>query len=240
MEDVTYTKIFEHETENWWYRVRRTLAMHLLRTYAPASHPKVLDIGCGTGLLLKELSAVADAYGVDMSPVAVDFCHQRGLSNVMQTDGVSLPFPDATFDAVFALDVIEHIDDDTAAVREMKRVLKPGGVAIIFVPAFMSLWGKNDELGQHRRRYRLPRIVSLFTDAGYQTLRASYFNFFLFLPILVVRRIIAPLVSRQGSELEQSGAVTNAILHRIFDAEFSLLKHVNLPFGVSAFLVAKK
>lgn len=240
MEDITYIKINEHERAHWWYRVRRKITKYLITQSAPAGHPKILDVGCGTGMLLTELADIGDVTGIDVSQLAIDFCLERGLQNVAISDGTTIPYPDESFDVVLALDVIEHIEDDAMAAREILRVLKPGGRAILFVPAFQFLWGRNDELGRHFRRYTLPELRGLCERTGFTIQRASYFNFFLFLPILLVRTIVKMLGLQSGPELESSGKIMNAVFYQIFNLEYRILRFMNLPFGVSALLVAVK
>jgi SAM-dependent methyltransferase len=240
MEDVTYIKINEHERDHWWYRVRRNITRNLITRFKPDYRPTILDVGCGTGMLLTELSDIGEITGIDISQLAVDFCKARGLSNVAVSDGTTIPYSNESFDMVLALDVIEHIQDDAVAAQEILRVLKPGGTAIVFVPAFRFLWGHNDELGQHVRRYTKSELIALFEHTGYSIERASYFNFFLFIPILLVRQFNRMFGSQTASELESNGRMMNRVLYRIFNLEYLLLRVTNFPFGVSAMVVARK
>src|ERR1043165_5867137 len=122
MKEHTYPIMFRVEQSHWWYTGRR---------------PRILDVGCGTGANLLMLSKYGEAEGVDISEDALSFCRERGLDKVRLGAGEQLPYEDATFDLVTALDVVEHMDDDLAGLREMRRVLRPGGRALLFVPTLM-------------------------------------------------------------------------------------------------------
>ena len=156
MEKRLYEILYETEKQHWWYAVRRKIIRDLINAYARPQKPiKLLDIGCGTGELLRELSPLGEVSGIDNSPQAIAFCKERGLKNIFLAEGTDIPFPDDAFDIVLCLDVLEHIKNDDAALKEIRRVAKPEGIIIIFVPTFKFLWGKSDELGHHLRRYRL-------------------------------------------------------------------------------------
>src|SRR5439155_15713340 len=142
---------------------------------------------CGTGANLHLLSQFGVAEGVDVSAEALEFCHARGLANVKLGEAESLPYEDASFDLITGLDVVEHLDDDVACLREMRRVLRPGGRALLFVPAFMFLWGVQDDLSHHRRRYTAPELKQRLHEAGFTVERATYANITFFIPTLVGR-----------------------------------------------------
>jgi ubiquinone/menaquinone biosynthesis C-methylase UbiE len=105
------------------------------------------------------LSQFGQAEGVDVSDDALEFCRRKGLT-VQKGLAETLPYPDETFDITTALDVIEHLDDDIAGLKEMYRVTKRGGYSLIFVPAFMWLWGVQDDVSNHRIRYTKNRSLS--------------------------------------------------------------------------------
>ncbi len=114
-----------------------------------------MDVGCGTGANLEMLSQFGNPEGVDVSAEALKFCRQRGLRQVKQGAAEALPYESNSFDLVTGLDVVEHLDDDVAGLKEMRRVLRAGGRAVLFVPAFMFLWGVQDDISNHRRRYTM-------------------------------------------------------------------------------------
>ena len=151
----TYPILYEVEESHWWYTGRRRIIGTFVQQICSQIEGRrlhILDVGCGTGANLKLLSQFGDAEGVDISPDALAFCRERGLENVRLGAAEKLPHEDGTFDLVTALDVVEHMDDDVAGLREMRRVLRPDGRILLFVPTFMFLWGVQDEVSNHRRR----------------------------------------------------------------------------------------
>lgn len=204
-------------------------------------HPlKILDVGCGTGANLEMLSEFGAAEGVDVSVEALSFCQARGLVNVKLGEAEHLPYEAGSFDLVTGLDVVEHLDDDRAGLGEMARVLRPGGRALLFVPAFMFLWGVQDDISNHRRRYTLNELKRVVCESGFEIERASYVNLSFFAPILLGRLIMRATGLRPESENNLTIGALNGLLGRILGAESSILRHMNLPFGVSVICVARR
>jgi SAM-dependent methyltransferase len=177
--------------------------------------------------------------GVDVSHDALAFCRERGLDNVRHGTVEQIPFEDSSFDIVTALDVLEHLDDDQAGLTEMARILRPGGRVLLFVPAFMFLWGTQDDVSHHRRRYTLPGLKEAVRKSGLVVERATYANITFFLPILLGRTLMRLTGWRPESENNINVGPLNKLLGRILGAEGALLKRTNLPFGVSAICVAR-
>jgi SAM-dependent methyltransferase len=170
MEQDFYRAYYELEGRHWWFLGRRKLFLRIIEEqYPPSVRPlAVLDFGCGTGAFLEHLERFGTVSAVDADPSAVSFCHARGRSEVVVApSGAPLPFPDDAFDLVTSLDVIEHIDDDVAALAELRRVLRPGGRLLIAVPAYAFLWGKQDEVSHHRRRYTARTLTRALGEAGF-------------------------------------------------------------------------
>ncbi len=238
MEEKNYNIMHEIELSHWWYRVRRLLAKQLLQKYA-FDAKKILDIGCGTGALIKELQAEdKEIYGVDMSETALNFCKKQGVKNLFQAQATNLPFEDKSFSAILLLDVLEHIENEDKVMTEIKRVLKPGGVVIIFAPCFKFLWSNQDEISQHYRRYTMSQLKEL-TKGKFNILKNSYFNFFLFPLILVVRLIINLFKIKLIPEGKMNNNFLNKFFYFIFLQEIWFINFMSFPFGVSAFLVLK-
>jgi SAM-dependent methyltransferase len=141
---------------------------------------------------------------------------------------------------VFATDVIEHIDDDHLAAQEICRVLKPGGSAIITVPAFESLWGLQDEKGFHKRRYRMQPLLALLRRAGLIPQRSCYFNYILFAPIFLARRLIDLFRIDLQSEAEVNSPLLNRLLSIVFTMDVRTAPVLRPPFGASILVVAAK
>lgn len=158
---------------------------------------------------------------------------QKGLAE-------TLPFENETYDIVTALDVIEHLDDDIAGLKEMFRVLRPGGKTLIFVPAFMWLWGVQDDVSNHRIRYTKKQIVERLETAGFTIERATYANWTFFVPILAGRTLMKLTGIKPESENNVNISALNGIFGKLFGAERIWLKNFDFPFGVSIVIVAKK
>jgi len=176
MQPHTYAIMDRVESSHWWFIGRRAILATLLREIidwrgACGPEPKILDVGCGTGANLEMLGEFGSACGVDVSDSALEVCLRKGL-NVRQGLAEALPFTDNEFDITTALDVIEHLDDDLAGLRELFRVTKPGGFALIFVPAFMWLWGVQDDISHHRIRYKRSEIMDRVKKVGFAVERA--------------------------------------------------------------------
>src|ERR1051325_1458610 len=175
----TYSIMYEVEETHWWFVGRRRIIGSFVEKICRELgqvRPRILDVGCGTGANLELLGEYGDAEGVDVSPEALSFWRARGLANVRQGAAEKLPFADESFDLVTGLDVVEHLDDDVAGLKEMHRVLKPGGHPLLFVPAFMFLWGVQDDISNHRRRYTKQGLRRVVEQAGFAVERLPYVN----------------------------------------------------------------
>lgn len=244
MEKSFYAEYFELEGRHWWFVGRRRIFLRLLEQELRGRRRplRVLDFGCGTGSFLEHLERFGTVSGVDGDPDAVGFCHERGRTEVRLVEaGESLPFDDASFDLITTLDVIEHIEDELTALRELRRVLRPGGLLLVSVPAFRFLWGDQDEISHHYRRYSAPRLRQSLADAGFEVRRTSYFNTWLFPLIAVVRlarRIVRPPIATK-SDFAIGPPLLNSALGGLFGSEAAVLARARLPFGVSLLALAR-
>lgn len=244
MQQHTYAIMDRVEDSHWWFVGRRAILETFLRKISSSlvtRNPslKILDIGCGTGANLEMLSQFGNAEGVDVSDDALEFCRQKGLT-VQKALAETLPHSDETFDITTALDVIEHLDDDIAGLKEMFRVTKKGGYAVVFVPAFMWLWGVQDDISHHRIRYTKKQITERLEKAGFKIDRATYANFTFFAPILGGRTIMKLTGIKPESENNITIDGLNGIFGKLFSAERFWLKNLDFPFGVSIVITAKK
>jgi SAM-dependent methyltransferase len=242
MDTHTYPILFTVEQSHWWHTGRRKIIAGFVEEICRRvtdRRPRILDVGCGTGANLLMLSNYGDAEGVDISEDALAFCRDRGLDKVRLGAGEELPYDDGTFDLVTALDVVEHMDNDLAGLKEMKRVLRPGGRVLLFVPTFMFLWGLQDDVSHHRRRYRLSQLRRVLEEAGFEIERTTYANITFFFPILLIRQLMRVTGIKAESENNINVSAFNGVLGKLLGAESWILRYMNLPFGVSGLCVAR-
>jgi SAM-dependent methyltransferase len=231
----TYRVEREVSERHWWFRGRRRILGRLLADLDLPPDARILDAGCGTGANTAALAVHGRVYGVDASPVPLA---RRADGRAALARLEALPFAAGTFDLVAALDLLEHLDDDAAGARELGRVLAPTGRLVVFVPAFEQLWGLQDDVSHHCRRYTARGLRGLLERAGLRVRRLSYFNTALFFPIAAARlamRIARPAVA---TENDLTTPTLNGLFGAIFGAEAELLARWNLPFGVSMLALA--
>ncbi len=241
MDPATYAVEAEIEKRHWWFIGRRRLFTEILREIPLASDAAVLDLGTSTGANLRLLHQLGfpRAVGLDSSPAAIEFCQAKGLG-VDLGDACALPYPNDRFDLVLATDVVEHVDRDDKALAEIHRVLKPGGYALITVPAFPSLWGIQDVVAHHKRRYRMTPLRRRIATSGLSITRSFPFNFLLFAPIWAARQVIRLWHPRLASEGKVNTALLNRVLGAIFLLDIRIAPRLRPPFGVSILALARK
>ena len=213
METEEYRKMAAVEDGMWYYRA---LHAHLHRELVRAlGHrtAQVLDAGCGSGGLIRRLSRTEPLWqwtGVDVSPLACALARERGATDVREASVTKLPFPGASFDAVVSADVLYHVDDDVAALREFARVLRPGGRVVVNVPAHRWLWSYHDVATHAKRRYVRGEIRAKMASAGLRAIRVTHWNT-LPLPLVIVRRKLMPAPAG-GSDVHPYPAALEAVL----------------------------
>jgi SAM-dependent methyltransferase len=229
------------ESFHWWFVVRRKLLKFILSSVKFQKNSITLDIGCGAGSNLRVLvSAGLYPIGLDQSIYALTLVKKKGGYPLLAGDLQELPIKTKSIGLIIAMDIFEHLQEDMVGIHESYRVLSEGGILIFTVPAFKFLWGIQDVVTGHRRRYSRKEIVKKLKEAGFDILKSSYFNFFLFFPILLARRIVRLLGMKIESENEINFPLINFFLKTIFSFELYFLKYVSFPFGVSIFCVAQK
>ncbi len=183
-EQLTQIALDEH---HWWYRGRRRLINAMLDRLELPADARILDAGCGSGRTLDDLALRGSVSGLDLSVSAVAAARARGHTDTDVGRVEELPWDDATFDLVVSLDVIEHTADDRVTLRELRRVTRPGGFALITVPAYQMLFSAHDVVNHHYRRYTRPALVTAATEAGWRIEQTTYFNAVLLPPAAIVR-----------------------------------------------------
>src|SRR5436309_11040538 len=205
-----------------------------------ATRPRLLDAGCGTGVGLEACGRDGVSCVIDFAGAALPYSRRRDSAlPLVQASLVCLPFGSGALDAVLALDVLEHLDDDGVALREIRRVLRPGGVALLNVPAFASLWSEKDAANHHRRRYTRRTLRHAVEEAGLRVERLTYTNATLFPAIWCIRQIQRRARLGWNSRSEyRTRPWLNRTLLGLLRAERHALRAVNLPFGTSVTCVA--
>jgi SAM-dependent methyltransferase len=242
VETSVYALESEVEAEHWWFVGRRRLLSNLISQLGIRQKATILDVGTGTGNNLRLLQELGfkNVTGLDSSEEAIRFCQQKGLGLVKQGDVCNIPFPDNNFDVVFATDIIEHVEDDIEALSEIRRILKPEGKVILTVPAFQSLWGIQDVIGHHKRRYRMKPLLATIRAANLIPVQNYYFNYILFVPIWLARQMIKGLNLKIENENQVNTSLLNQIFTWIFNLDVFTAPFISPPFGVSILVVAHK
>ena len=241
MNRAEYGRMFEVEGRHWWYAGMRALSFALLDPELPRGRtPMILDAGCGTGVNLEHLARRGRAVGVDLSEDAVAFCRTRGVA-AARASVLALPFAGAAFDVVTSFDVLYHrwVPDDRAAVRELARVLAPGGLLLVRVPALKMLWGAHDEAVHSRHRYTRGELARLLAAEGLELLRVSYGNALLF-PLLLLRRSLDRALGREGSDVGFLPAPLEWLFGSLLALEARLVRYFSWPLGASVVALARK
>jgi SAM-dependent methyltransferase len=226
----------------WWFVGRRFILERILRRFGKHSRIAV-DIGCGSGRNMYVLESLADqVIGIDRSAVAVELAASHRWP-IVRADSRALPLAGSSVDLVSALDVLEHLDDDRVALDEFQRVLCPGGVLLLSVPAYRFLWSEHDEALMHRRRYVASELHIRLTCAGFRVLKRSYAVFFAFFPI-VLYRLFRGLFPK-GPVVPQASyvrlpSVLNRFLTVLLRLEAWMIGRINLPWGTSLVFLAQK
>jgi SAM-dependent methyltransferase len=250
---MTTEKPFLVEDNHWWFASRTRALKAVLDPLLPQKADfRLLDVGCGAGNMIHHLREYGQVKGLEIDPRPVRVARERGYDVELFDATRPMPFAEASFDAVTALDVIEHNQDDLAILAESHRLLKPGGHLIITVPAFMWLWSHNDEINAHVRRYTGAELRQKLAQSGFIPRRISYNNFFIF-PLaagLILARKSAgsrpQLASHHLSEgeyqveMEPASPLVNAILTLVGKIEAGLIRYVDLPVGTSLLAVGEK
>ncbi len=239
--DETYRGEYERlYRTHWWWRARESILLGVLRRLRPKPGAAVLDVGCGNALSFPALKEFGTVRGIEVDPSLLD---ARGPFRAqISTDPLESALyddPRWRFDVITALDVVEHIDDDRAAVARMAAMLRRGGLMIITVPAFGLLWDYHDDLNFHRRRYTAGSLKRTLAGHGVELLELRYLFRALFIPKLLVRLANAAR-TRKVAQHGLPAPWLNRALERLCILEDRLLRRLPLPFGTSVLAVAWK
>ncbi len=241
-------KMRQLEDTYWWFVGRRHLVRDLIERFAPRQPRLILDAGCGTGGTLAHLRGLGELWGCDVAPEALEACRVRGFENLRRSPVEALDFPDERFDVVVSCDVIEHIEQHAQAMREMARVLKPGGILVLTVPAHRWLWTAHDEALDHLRRYETRELRDLIESAGLEIelySKAVAIAMPAILAAVAYRRLLRVFTGGDEKRARQTALFElprplNTMLIWMLDVETWLMRYVSLPIGASLVAVARK
>lgn len=250
MRPAAFEQFARLEREHWWFRGRRRVYLELLRGALGGTAPRrVLDVGAGVGGFLEELGALGGAlHCTERDPEAARLCRERGLARCLRADATALPYADESFDLVTLFDVLEHLDDDRAALGEVLRVLAPGGLVLVSAPAHPWLFSQNDVVAGHRRRYTRGGLRARFEESGLHLVRLTYANALLFPAIALFLlgsrcfgRLGVARTDREHTNLSWSlPPFAHELAYRAFCAELALSRRADLPWGHSLVAIAQR
>jgi SAM-dependent methyltransferase len=241
MDVEQYRVMFEVEQAHWWYRgMRRNARAILARYLAPGRTYDILDAGCGTGGTTEDLASFGKVTGVDVSEEALAFASSRGLRRLVRASVQALPFPDQSFDAATSFDVIYHraVGDVGSALRELHRVLRPSGIALVRAPAFDWLRGAHDVAVHTERRFTVGELRRAMAEAGFSIAYANYGNAILF-PLAVAKRSLERVLPEAPGDLSVPPAPLNFLLEQALAVERPLTARMSIPAGLSAIVVGR-
>jgi SAM-dependent methyltransferase len=241
MDRIVYERMAAHDTTHWWYRARRDiLADYLTRWGDLPEGARILEIGCGTGHNLPMLAQFGEIDAIEIDETARAKASERlgkpvGTAPLPELVGVE----PGTYDLVAVLDVIEHVEDDVAALKAIATALKPGGRILITVPAHQWMWSAHDVVNHHKRRYSKAGFEALLEKSGLQGRKLGYFNSLLF-PVAVAARFVGKLMGKDDSDDSPPPKPLNTLFEGIFRLERHMVGRVPLPPGLSLIALASK
>src|SRR3989338_9850117 len=238
-----FEKNYQLENLYWWYLARCYVFDKLLSRFFPNSTGKqIIDIGCGSGGVIPMLSKHGQVLGLDIEPLALEFCRSKGFENVALMKGYyDTGLPSESADLVALFDVLEHFEDDERALAETNRILKPGGHALISVPAFKFLWSELDDAAHHFRRYTRQDMEQKLARHGFEIIKSSYLFFFVF-PLVFIHKLFGMGKKRENPKFryQEFPSLLNKALVIPSKLEAFLLNFLRFPIGSTLVVLARK
>jgi SAM-dependent methyltransferase len=228
------------EDRHWWYRGRRSVLEHVVGDLRLPARARILDAGCGSGRNMVEFARHGAVTGIELSATSVALARERDAGDVVEGSVLEMPFEADAFDLAASLDVIEHLQDDLQALRELRRVVAPGGSLLVTVPAYQWLWSGHDEINHHHRRYTRRSLQRIGEQAGWQQVRTTYFNSLL-LPAAILLRVLdrfSRKTTESSLDLWVPPAPVNWLLERPLALEAAMIgRGGRIPAGLSLLAV---
>jgi SAM-dependent methyltransferase len=228
------------EDRHWWYRGRRSVLERVIDDLRLPARARILDAGCGSGRNMVEFARHGTVTGIELSPTSVELARKREAGDVVEGSVLDMPFDAGSFDLAASLDVIEHLQDDLQALRELRRVVVPGGSLLVTVPAYQWLWSGHDEINHHHRRYTRRSLQRVGEQAGWQQVRTTYFNSLL-LPAAIALRVLdrfSRKTTESSLDLWVPPVPVNWLLERPLALESALIgRGGRIPAGLSLLAV---
>lgn len=234
MERIVYDRMAEFDEHHWWYRARRDILAALIRRrIALPADARILEIGCGTGHNLMMLRQFGRADAIEIDGAARDIASRRLGHAVLDAPLPALTgIAERTYDLVAILDVLEHVEEDRAALESIARRLKPGGRILVTVPAHPWMWSAHDVVNHHKRRYTKRTLRAVIAAAGLRADFVSSFNSLLF-PLAAAARLAGRVTGKEDGDDRLPPAPVNALFERIFGLERYAIGRLPFPPGVS-------
>ena len=239
MDRIVYDRMAAHDSTHWWYRARRDILHDLLAREHLPKDARILEIGCGTGHNLPMLGAFGTVEAIEIDPAARAIASERLGRPAGDAPLPTLPGVErGAYDLVAVLDVVEHIEDDVAALRAIADTLKPGGRILVTVPAHPWMWSAHDVVNHHHRRYTKATLRKAVADAGLKVSGMGWFNSLLF-PLAVGARFAGKLTGKDDSDDSPPPKPVNAVFEKVFGLERHVVGKLPLPPGLSIWAVLK-
>ncbi len=241
MEERIYRDMALFQETHWWFKARRNVLCDVIRRLDLPEHAYILEIGCGTGGNIDMLRYFGQVFAVDSDESAIVWAAKiSGLRIDKGSLPNHLPSYPFKFDLICLFDVLEHIERDSLALKEVVKLLRPKGQIIITVPAHMFLFGVHDRNMHHFRRYSKRDLKQKLMASGLEIVKISYFNMLLF-PILILTRCLDCLIQGRNSVgYAIPPPFFNRFLYRLFSMERQIINIMDMPVGASLLAVCRK
>ena len=240
MEQEIYKKMHQLEHHHWWFVARRKIIKKVLNHFLAKKKPlKILEIGCCTGGNLAMLTEFGNVSATELDQAAREYANKKNICDVKEGKlPDNIPFTEK-FDLICLFDVLEHIEDDSAAIEKLKELLTANGKLLITVPAYQFLWSHHDEEHHHKRRYTLNKLNNVLKQNELEIKYTSYFNSLLFPAIVLARKILSPWSTNKKPTTSQPNQLINTILETTFSLESRMIPTISIPFGVSLLVLTE-